>query len=595
MRTTLKEEIEYGLQSALALVAQSHGVHANQLGIKVTVERTNNPEHGDYQSNVALKAAKLLGMKPRALADELVVSVPIMDSVAGMEVAGPGFINIRLSRDSETAVLERIVEQGEKFGHHSAEHPEKVLIEFVSANPTGPLHVGHGRGAAYGASLANVLRANGHDVSCEYYVNDAGRQMDILALSVYWRYLQQRGAAEVLPSGLYQGDYVRDLASALDAQYGDQFYAAPQTWLSAPAKDWQADEIDAGARDAWIDRAIEDMKAKLGSDYRSVFDVALNAMVDDIRDDLSAFGVHFDRWYSERSLFESGMVEKTLTRLQDAGFLYEKDGALWFKAEQFGDEKDRVVRRENGVTTYFASDIAYHLDKYERGFDHMIDLFGADHHGYMARVRASLAALDLDPDKLTIALVQFAVLYRGGEKVQMSTRSGQFVTLRELREAVGDGAARFFYAMRKPEQHLDFDMDLAVSHSKDNPYYYVEYAHARTCRILNRAEEEGQMPALDEALAHRRCLTAAEEKALLRELSRFPEVVALAEKQLSAHGIVNYLKALATAWHQFYDAGHKVLHDDSAVRHARLLLTYATRQVLRNGLAIIGVDALERM
>ncbi|MBV7434641.1 arginine--tRNA ligase [Cardiobacteriaceae bacterium TAE3-ERU3] len=591
----MKQEIEYGLQSALALVAQSRGVDISNLDVEVSVERTNNPEHGDYQSNVALKAAKKLSMKPRELADELVVSVPLMDSVAGMEVAGPGFINIRLSRDSETAVLADILQHGGKFGHHEAEHADKVLIEFVSANPTGPLHVGHGRGAAYGASLANVLRANGHDVDCEYYVNDAGRQMDILALSVYWRYLQQQGVEAALPTGLYQGDYVNDLASPLSEQYGADFAYQPDSWLQEPAKDWTAEEIDAGDRDRWIDSAIADMKAKLGDNYRTVFDVALNAMVDDIRDDLAGFGVHFDRWYSERSLFDSGMVDKTLERLQEAGFLYEQDGALWFKAAEFGDEKDRVVRRENGVTTYFASDIAYHLDKYERGYDHMIDLFGADHHGYMARVRASLAALGLDPSKLTIALVQFAVLYRGGEKIQMSTRSGQFVTLRELREAVGDGPARFFYAMRKPEQHLDFDMDLAVSHSKDNPYYYVEYAHARTCRILNRAEEEQQMVDLQEALSHRRSLTEPEEKALLRELSRFPEVVAQAGVQLSAHGIVNYLKALATAWHQFYDAGHKVLHEDNALRHSRLLLTYATRQVLRNGLAIIGVDALERM
>lgn len=593
---TLKQEIEHGLQSALLLVAQSRGMNAAQLNIDVAVERTNNPEHGDFQSNVALKAAKLFAMKPRELADELIVAVPLMDSVASMEVAGPGFINIRLSRDSETAVLAAILQAGAQYGHQQSKHPKRILLEFVSANPTGPLHVGHGRGAAYGASLANVLRANGHEVACEYYVNDAGRQMDILALSVYWRYLQQHGLQEALPSGLYQGDYVVDLAQIVSDQHGNRFYHAPDTWLSTPAHDWDEQEIDGGVRDRWIDTAIAEMKRVLAADYTTVFDIALNAMVDDIRDDLAGFGVEFDRWYSERSLFSSGLVERTLQRLQEGGFLYEQDGALWFKASSFGDEKDRVVRRDNGVTTYFASDIAYHLDKYERGFTQMIDIFGADHHGYMARVRASLAALGLNPDQLTIALVQFAVLYRGGEKVQMSTRSGQFVTLRDLREAVGNGAARFFYAMRKPEQHLDFDMDLATSHSKDNPYYYVEYAHARTCRVLERAREAGVLPEdWQDTLEHRRALTEPEARALLRELSCFPEVVVQADVQLSAHGIVNYLKSLAAAWHQFYDAGHKVLHDETAVRQARLLLTYAVQQVLRNGLAIIGVDALEQM
>ena len=522
--------------------------------------------------------------------------MPQIAGIAALEVAGPGFINIRLGGSHDSAVLASIVKEGKHFGRHQAENPQKILLEFVSANPTGPLHVGHGRGAAYGATLANILRANGHQVDNEYYVNDAGRQMDILALSVYWRYMQHCGGNDVLPQGIYQGDYVIDIARELYAQQGEVLYRPPENWVPPHPETWTAEAVDNGERDAWIDAAIAALKAILGErDYRIVFEAGLDAEVADIREDLLQFGVRFDRWFSEHSLVTSGRIAEMLDVLRARGYLYEKDGALWFRASDFGDEKDRVVRRENGVTTYFASDIAYHYDKYERGYDHMIDIFGADHHGYMARVRASLAALGLDPDKLTIALVQFAVLYKDGAKMQMSTRSGQFVTLRDLRAQVGSDAARFFYVMRRPEQHLDFDLDLAVSHSKDNPYYYVQYAHARTSRVLERATEAGITFNPQTALAERERLVEPAEKTLLRELARYPDTIAAAGSQMAGHLVVNYLKELAGAWHQYYDAGHKVLHDDPAVRDARLLLTHAVRQVLRNGLDIIGVAAKERM
>ena len=592
----LKAEIQDGLAAALLLAAKNHNIPQEQLTLPIELERCKDPAHGDFASNLAMKYAKVFHMNPRALADELVVSVPLMQAVASMEVAGPGFINIRLSRDTETRVLEEIIRAGEAYGRHTPPNPLRILLEFVSANPTGPLHVGHGRGAAYGATLANVLKANGHTVECEYYVNDAGRQMDILALSTYWRYMQLCGAEEALPKGIYQGGYVKDIAKNLHDVLGDALYHAPQSWVPARPAEWSAAEVENGALDQWIDAAVAALKNVLGeADYRRVFDAALNDQVEDIRDDLGEFGVTYDRWFSERSLVADGTVDKTLAILEENGFLYEKDGAIWFRASEFGDEKDRVVRRENGVTTYFASDIAYHLDKYERGYDYMIDIFGADHHGYMARVKASLAALGLDPRKLGIELVQFAVLYKDGKKMQMSTRSGQFVTLRELREEVGNDAARFFYVMRKPEQHLDFDIDLAVSHSKDNPFYYVEYAHARTCRVLERAAEENLDVDYEQALASRHVLLEAEEKALLRELARYPETVASAGEHLAGHLIINYLKELAGAWHQFYDAGHKVLHEDAQVRAARLLLTRCVQQVLRNALAIVGVEALERM
>ena len=592
----MKTEILAGLTTALQAVARAQKIEEEQLTLPLELGRCKNPAHGDYSSNVAMQYAKTFQMNPRQFAEALIAALPAHPGIAAVEIAGPGFINIRLASGSDSAVLETIVREGAAYGRHQAEHPQKILLEFVSANPTGPLHVGHGRGAAYGATLANILRANGHHVDNEYYVNDAGRQMDILALSVYWRYMQTCGSDRTLPQGIYQGDYVVDIAREHYARYGDKHYRAPETWVPPHPAEWSAEAVEKGERDAWIDAAIAALKNTLGeADYRAVFDAGLDAEVADIRDDLQEFGVTFDRWYSERALFTDGRIAEMLGVLRARGYLYEKDGAQWFRASDFGDEKDRVVTRENGITTYFASDIAYHYDKYQRGYDRMIDIFGADHHGYMARVRASLAALGLAPEKLDITLVQFAVLYKDGAKMQMSTRSGQFVTLRDLRAQVGSDAARFFYVMRKPEQHLDFDLDLATSHSKDNPYYYVQYAHARTSRVLERAQEEGVPFDAQTALAQREHLTEPEEKTLLRELARYPDTIAAAGAQMAGHLIVNYLKDLAGAWHQYYDAGHKVLHDDAALRDARLLLTHAVRQVLRNGLDIIGVAARERM
>ena len=592
----MKNEILSGLTTALQAVARAQKIEEEQLTLPLELGRCKNPAHGDYSSNVAMQYAKTFQMNPRQFAEALIAALPAHPGIAAVEIAGPGFINIRLASGSDSAVLETIVREGAAYGRHQAEHPQKILLEFVSANPTGPLHVGHGRGAAYGATLANILRANGHHVDNEYYVNDAGRQMDILALSVYWRYMQTCGSDRALPQGIYQGDYVADIAREHYARYGDQHYRAPETWVPPHPTEWSAEAVEKGERDAWIDAAIAALKNTLGeTDYRAVSDAGLDAEVADIRDDLQEFGVTFNRWYSERSLFTDGRITEMLDVLRARGYLYEKDGAQWFRASDFGDEKDRVVVRENGITTYFASDIAYHYDKYQRGYDRMIDIFGADHHGYMARVRASLAALGLAPEKLDITLVQFAVLYKDGAKMQMSTRSGQFVTLRDLRAQVGSDAARFFYVMRKPEQHLDFDLDLATSHSKDNPYYYVQYAHARTSRVLERAQEEGVSFDAQTALAQREHLTEPEEKTLLRELARYPDTIAAAGAQMAGHLIVNYLKDLAGAWHQYYDAGHKVLHEDAALRDARLLLTHAVRQVLRNGLDIIGVAARERM
>ena len=557
--------------------------------LTVEIERSRDPAHGHFASNVALKYAKSLGLAPRALAEQLISALGTPAGVARLEVAGAGFINIHLAGDLNGELLGQIVKQGAEFGRNASGAGTKILLEFVSANPNGPLHVGHGRGAGYGASLANVLRANGYTVDCEYYVNDAGRQMDILALSSYWRYLQALGWTEELPPGIYQGDYVKAIGAALRDRYGESLKLAPAQFLP----DFANDEEN---RDRWIDQAIGQLRAGLGAEnYQKVFAAGLDSQLADIQEDLRDFGVIFDNYYSEKSLFTTGKIDAALAVLQEKGFLYEENGALWFKSQQFGDEKDRVVRRDNGQTTYFASDIAYHWDKFQRGYDLAINIWGADHHGYIARVKAALAALGLPPEKLVINLVQFAVLYANGEKVQMSTRAGKFVTLRQLRETVGSDCCRFFYAMRKADNHLDFDIDLARSNSKENPYYYVQYANTRANRVLEKAAAAGFSPDWESALEHVSLLGEEKEQLLLRELGRYGDVLAAAGRDQAPHLIINYLKELAGTWHQYYDAGYKLIHEDEKLRAARLLLTFAVRQLLRNGLELIGVRPLDSM
>lgn len=579
----MKDFLQQQLEQALRQLAPELGP------VVVEIERCRDPAHGDFASNVALKQAKALGRKPRELAEALLATLGPVEGVAAWEIAGAGFINIRLAGDAHQRLLQQILAEGERFGENSSGAGTRILLEFVSANPNGPLHVGHGRGAGYGSSLANVLRANGYTVDCEYYVNDAGRQMDILALSTYWRYLQALGLEEALPPGVYQGDYVKDIAAGLLRDQGEA--------LRLPLADFCPDfPNDEEHRDHWIDTAIARLRAALGPErYARVFNAGLDSQLADIREDLAEFNVHFDNYYSEKSLFTRGKIDEALRLLAANGFIYEKDGARWFKSTQFGDEKDRVVQRDNGITTYFASDIAYHLEKFQRGYDLAINIWGADHHGYIARVKAALAALGLDPQKLVINLVQFAVLYQHGEKVQMSTRSGSFVTLRQLRQQVGSDACRFFYAMRKSDNHLDFDLDLARSQSKENPFYYVQYANTRANRVLEKAAEAGFPFVPEEALPLVSLLVEEKEQALLREMARYGDVVLAAGRDQAPHLIINYLKELATAWHQYYDAGYKLLHEDAALRNARLLLTYGLRQLIRNGLGLIGVKALEKM
>lgn len=586
----MKQQVKDLLSSALEQLTDTGALPATGLPA-VQVERTRDEGHGDFSANAAMVLARHARTKPRDLAARLVDLLPASGLIERVEIAGPGFINFFLSPAAYRALIPEILVAGPGYGRSGLGAGKRVQVEFVSANPTGPLHVGHGRGAAYGAVVADLLAAVGFDVHREYYVNDAGRQMDILATSVWLRYLELCGEKLGFPSNGYKGDYVWDIAASLHREHGDDYRCGADEVVA----DLPADEPQGGDKEAHIDALIERARHLLGDNrYRLVFELGLNRILDDIRDDLSLFGIDYDQWYSERSLTESGAVNKAIERLREAGHLYEREGALWFRSSDFGDEKDRVVVRDNGQSTYFASDIAYHMDKLERGFERVIDVWGADHHGYVPRVKAALGALGDDSGKLDVLLVQFAVLYRGGQKVQMSTRSGEFVTLRELRKEVGRDAARFFYVMRRCEQHLDFDLDLAKSQSADNPVYYVQYAHARICSVLRQAAEKGIDLDPSPGEKNLELLDEAHERALLRTLSRYPEVIEEAALNEEPHQLTHYLRELANDFHTYYNA-HQFLVDDRHLRDARAKLILAVRQVLRNGLELLGVSAPESM
>ena len=561
---------------------------SSDLSINIQVTPAKDPSQGDFASNIALTLAKQAGMAPRVLAEAIVANLPAQDSIERVEVAGPGFINFFVNSATSHAVVQRILEQGDSYGASEQGQGQKIQVEFVSANPTGPLHVGHGRGAAYGETLATLLEFVGYEVQREYYVNDAGRQMHILGTSVWLRYLELCGETIAFPSNGYQGDYVWDIAATLHRENGDDFRRSAEQVFAGVSAD-----APQGDKEKHIDDLIENARQLLGREgYNSVFDLGLVTLVDVIRADLAAFGVEFDRWFSERSLSDEGLIEQAITRLQDNGHVYREGGALWFRSTDFGDEKDRVVKRDNGQTTYFASDIAYHMNKFDRGFSKVINIWGADHHGYITRVKASLSALGYEADDLEIQLVQFANLFENGEKISMSTRSGEFVTLRQLREDVGLDAARFFYVMRKAEQHMDFDLDLAREQSSDNPVYYLQYAHARICSVWRQCREKGISPSLPEARLER--LDNAHEQALIKQLSLFPDRVDVAAVRREPHQVVNYLRELANQFHSWYNA-HQFIVEDAELRDARIALATATGQVLRNGLRLMGVSAPETM
>jgi len=586
----VKEQLAHILADAVTRL-QADGSLPAGITPAATVERTRDRAHGDFASNLAMTLAKQARSNPRELAAKIVAALGTDSRISKVEIAGPGFINFHLGADAWHGVITDILAEGGNFGRSSRGKGRRVQVEFVSANPTGPLHVGHGRGAAYGAAVADLLEAVGYEVHREYYVNDAGRQMDILATSVWLRYLELGGEEFEFPSNGYQGDYVQDIAATLRREHGDTYHhSAAEVFTDLPA-----DAPAGGDKEEHIDALIARSRGLLGDNrYRFVFELGLNTILDDIRDDLGLFGVNYEQWFSERSLVESGAVNRALERLRHSEHVYEKDGALWFRSTDYGDEKDRVLVRDNGQSTYFASDIAYHMDKLERGFDRVIDIWGADHHGYVPRVKAALQALGDDPARLDVLLVQFAVLYRGGEKVQMSTRSGEFVTLRQLRKEVGRDAARYFYVMRKCEQHMDFDLDLAKSQSSDNPVYYVQYAHARVMSVFRQLQEK--QLAWDQAAGTSALATLGEphEQALMISLSRYPEILESAALNHEPHQLTSYLRELANDFHTYYNA-HVFLVDDSELRNARLALIEATRQVIANGLQLLGVSAPDSM
>jgi arginyl-tRNA synthetase len=572
----LKSELERLLADALTSLTGSVLPQAVDPSW-INVERARDASHGDYASNIALRLAKSVGRPPRALAAAIVAAVPPSPMVARAAVAGAGFINFHLVRDAHSAVLRQVLERGEHYGESDAGGGQRVILEFVSANPTGPLHVGHGRQAAYGATLGNLLRATGHSVHREYYINDAGRQMDILALSTWLRYLERCGETLPFPANGYRGDYVRDIAAQLEQRRGRE--------LQRPAAAVLADlplDAPAGDKEQYIDALIGRMRALLGVDgFDAVLALALAAMLGDIREDLTAFGVHFERWYSERELARSGAV-------------YRKDGAVWFRASQFGDDEDRVLVRANGQKTYFAPDIAYHLQKRERGFALLIDVLGADHHGYVARVRGALIAMGEPGDCLEACLMQFVSLFRGGQKIAMGKREAQFVTLRQLREEVGNDACRLFYLMRSHDQQLDFDLELAKSRTNDNPVYYIQYAHARVASVMKQLEARQLQYDAAMAAANLGQLDSPAEQAVLRELARYPDVIQQAAAARAPHTLVHYLRELANTFHSWYNAATFIV-DDAPLRNARLALALGVRQVVRNGLALLGVSAPDSM
>ena len=582
----MKEQLQVLLIESLEAL-RSEGV-ISEVPAQVRLDHTKDKTHGDYATNVALVLAKQAKCPPKALAEQITAKLGGSGLISKTEIAGPGFINFFLSEASNSAVVSDILSATADYGISTVGKGRRVLLEFVSANPTGPLHVGHGRGAAYGATIANLLRVVGFEVDNEYYVNDAGRQMDILTVSIYLRYLSIFGDKLRFPDNGYQGDYIKDIAKDVVSEYGERWRKNADELFDGICKD----AAEGGDKEEHIDALISRSKRLLGEGYLAIFRVGIDSILGGIKDDLAEFGVEYQQWFSEQSLVDNGLAKSTTDALQETGHIYEKDGALWFKTTDYGDEKDRVVVRDNGIHTYFASDIAYHLEKFERGYDKIINIWGADHHGYIARVKASIAALNHNPEKLEILLVQFANLYRGGKKVQMSTRSGSFVTLEELRNEIGNDAARFFYVLRKSEQHMDFDLDLAKSNTNENPVFYIQYAHARICSVLRQAGEKSAK--VDSMRADLSLLIEDSEKALLKELNRYKSVIESSALNYEPHQLAYYLKELATNFHSYYNACQFLVDDDSLTQ-ARLALISATKQVFVNGLSLLGVSAPESM
>ncbi len=529
------------------------------LALKQQISQPKQEVHGDYASNIALLLARPLKRNPREIGEVLANGLQKDTLFKRIEVAGPGFLNFFISDGYWQENLRDIIEKADDYGRLDVGKGTRVLVEYVSANPTGPLHVGHGRGAAIGDSLSRILSFAGFSVETEYYINDAGNQMDTLGKSVYLRYQELFGREVEFPKECYQGDYIKDIARKMSAKYGDRFLDTPLKECLSNFTSFAVDIISSG-----------------------------------IKEDLDLFNCHFDHWFSEKILHETGYVDETIKELERLGYVYEKDGALWFKATQFGDEKDRVIRRSNGVTTYFAADIAYHRNKLERGFNTLVDVWGADHHGYVPRLEAAIKALGQSQEVLKVILVQLVNLLEGGEVKAMSTRAGEFVTLREVLDDVGKDAARFIFLTRRSDSHLDFDLEIARKKSQENPVYYVQYAHARLTSVFEKARAKGidVEQALNRGDLSR--LDSKEDLQLLKTLEAFPRQVESAALNSEPHIIAYYLTELASRLHGYYNK-YRFITDDSSLTMARLCLAQGVRQVIKNGLALLGVSAPERM
>ncbi|OGT44907.1 MAG: arginine--tRNA ligase [Gammaproteobacteria bacterium RIFCSPHIGHO2_12_FULL_38_11] len=579
-------------EALISLIKQSiSSLNMAKCPDEIQLTRTKDAIHGDFATNIAMVLAKPLSLKPRELAEKIIANLPASPLVSKVEIAGPGFINFFLNAHSEHDAIKQVLLQGEKYGHTTIGSNKKIHIEFVSANPTGPLHVGHGRGAAFGACVSNLLEAIGYQVHREYYLNDAGRQMRILGASIWLRYLELFDRTFTLPSNTYRGTYVIDIAKTLQQNYSEKFLL-PQETVNALFPDIDDNKEN---KDIFIDTLIENISKAFGKDnFEIIRQLGVDEVTADIKKDLEEFGVTYNEWFPESQLYKKGWLEIGIEKLKAHGFTFEKNGALWFRATDLGDEKDRVLVRANGVPTYFASDVAYHTYKYDQGYDQIIDVFGADHHGYLPRIKAFLQGLGKDTDKLTILLVQFAILYRGAERVSMSTRSGEFVTLRELRDEVGNDAARFFYIMRKPEQHLDFDLELAKSTSNENPVYYIQYAHARICSVWRQLAEKELPWHKNAGLEQLNLLAHEDEKNLIAAIASYPELIATAGTQFAPHKLAHFLQAFAALFHAYYNS-HKFIVDEANLRNARLCLIAAAQQVIKNGLTLLGVSAPESM
>ena len=556
--------------------------------LQIEISRTKSPVHGQFSCNIALHLSKKLELDAVELAHQIAENINNQKGLKKIEVAPPGFINFHLSEDKKAETVKQILELGDEYGSKTVLSPKNIILEFVSSNPTGPLHVGHGRQAAYGDSLAKLLRKAGHQVYTEYYINDSGRQMNIFAVSVLITILNLKGASMELPRVSYQGSYVEKIAKDMQTSMDVNFEVLLERKdLSGLYASFSEDEE--------IDKLIVDFQNQLGNESFGQFtDSVSNLMVAIIKKDLEEFGVVFNNWFSEREMINKGLVQKSIEHLSNNDLTYKKDGALWLKTMGFGDDKDRVIVREDGRPTYFASDIAYHFDKRSRGFDILLDVLGSDHHGYLVRLEAGLSAMNEPQESLEVSLVQFVSLFKENKKVQMSTRSGEFITLSQLYGEVGKDAARFFYVSRSHDQHLDFDLDLAKSKNNENPVYYIQYAHARIHRVLQELKNNGLVFDEQSGISNLKKLSAEHETEIITKLSDYPNIIAQSAKKKSVHLLANYLVELAQLVHSYYSA-HRFIVENLELRNARIALITAASYVIRNGLYVLGVSAPEQM